>query len=183
MKIKELFITHRVFTISNFLSILRIILIIPLSWFILSDNGDYEYHALILIVIMVASDYLDGYLARKLGQETPLGQYLDPVADKVAILVGLYLLYAKKGYPLAILLFIFLREIVGTFYGMFLLTKRNLLGKPNYWGKTGVFAIAISGIWYLMGWPYKEWTNLPVLFLLTGGVISYFIRYRRTVWK
>ncbi|MES0488935.1 MAG: CDP-alcohol phosphatidyltransferase family protein [Leptospirales bacterium] len=183
MKIIELFITHRVFTLSNFLSLSRIIFILPLSYFILYEGENYNYYALLIVSLMVASDYFDGALARKLGQETPLGQYLDPVADKIAILIGLYLLYAKRDYPLAIFLFIFLREVVGTFYGMFLLTKRNLLGKPNYWGKVGVFAIAISGVWYLMDWPHKEWTNIPVLFLLTGGIISYFIRYRRTVWK
>jgi cardiolipin synthase len=55
-----------------------------------------EWDALALVVLMVAgvTDFLDGYLARKLNQQTALGEILDPVADRLyilAVVIGLFL--------------------------------------------------------------------------------------------
>lgn len=140
-----------------------------------------NYEALAIALVMVATDFFDGRLARAMGQESALGQYLDPIADKVAALGGLYLLYLKRDYPGWILLYIFLREVYGSFFGMFLLLRRNTMAKPNYWGKAGVFFIAVSGIAYLVAWEYRKWTDIPVVFCLTGGIIAYWIRYYKTI--
>ncbi len=182
MKLKELF-TARIFTISNFLSLLRVFLLIPLAYLMINEPpGDIQnFEALAIALVMVSTDFFDGWLARALGQESALGQYLDPIADKIAVLVSLFLLYIKRDYPGWLLLYIFLREVYGSFFGMFLLIRRNTLGKPNYWGKAGVFFIAISAIAYLMEWPYRKWTNVPVVLSLTGGIIVYWNRYYLTI--
>lgn len=184
MTLRDLF-HHRVFTFSNFLSFSRIILLVPL-WYLLwgeQYKHEHRYETLAIGLVMIATDFFDGFLARKLGQETPLGQYLDPIADKIAILGGLYLLYLKRNYPLWILLFIFLREIFGSFFGMYLLTRHNILGKPNYWGKAGVFFISLSAIWYLMEYPMPWISDIPVIILLIGGIITYSNRYVRTIFN
>jgi Phosphatidylglycerophosphate synthase len=65
---------HRYFTISNFLSASRIFLVIPMGYCLVLD---FPYHRLWtagIIVIAVATDLLDGFLARKLHQVTDLGQ-------------------------------------------------------------------------------------------------------------
>jgi CDP-diacylglycerol--glycerol-3-phosphate 3-phosphatidyltransferase len=182
MTIRDLF-SHRVFTISNFLTFSRILLLFPLWFLVINDDYDQEYRyvSLLIALTMIATDYFDGFLARKLGQESALGQYLDPLADKVTILAGLYLMYLKRGYPLAMFLFIFFREVYGSFFGIFLLLRRNTLGKPSFWGKAGVFFISISALWYLMDLPMKALTNIPVVVTLTGGIITYSFRYARTV--
>ena len=106
MTVRDLFKTYRVFTISNFLSILRVLLV-PLVWYYLANienNPDFRVYAVLVSAFMVITDFLDGHLARKLGQETPLGQYLDPIADKIAILTILYLMHFYADYPLWIVL-------------------------------------------------------------------------------
>jgi CDP-diacylglycerol--glycerol-3-phosphate 3-phosphatidyltransferase len=55
--------------------------------------------ALVLFVLVAASDWLDGYLARKYGQVTPLGRILDPFVDKVAV-CGAYIMLLKA-HPIA----------------------------------------------------------------------------------
>jgi phosphatidylglycerophosphate synthase len=130
---------------------------------------------------MILTDYLDGFLASKLGQETPLGQYLDPVADKITILIALFLLYLKREYPLWLFLIILGREVFGSFFGVFLLTKRNIMGKPNLWGKTGVFVISISAMLYLINSPYKKSLDFIILAILIIGLLAYSIRYIRTI--
>jgi len=184
MTIRDLF-THRVFTVANLLTFSRIILLFPLWYFIMNEEKSsyYQNISMGIAITMIATDFFDGYLARKLGQESALGQYLDPVADKVTILAGIYMLYLKKDYPLWLFLFIVFREVYGSFFGAFLLLKRNTLGKPSLWGKAGVFFISISALWYLGEWPYQWIADIPVVVTLTGGLISYSMRYSKTIFN
>ena len=76
--------TSRVVTIPNVLSILRLCLLPVFLWLLLGPEKDGLAAA--VLMFMGFSDYLDGYLARKLNQTTVLGQILDPVADRLYIL-------------------------------------------------------------------------------------------------
>lgn len=79
-------------SIPNFLTALRIVLIpIMVILFYLPFDGHYIVTAIVLAVASV-TDWLDGYLARKLKQTTPFGAFLDPVADKLIVAVALVLL-------------------------------------------------------------------------------------------
>ena len=51
--------------------------------------------AFVLFVVAAASDWLDGYLARRLRQVSPLGAFLDPVADKLIVATALVLIVSK----------------------------------------------------------------------------------------
>lgn len=179
MTFRELF-SYRVFTISNFLTFSRIPLVVPL-WLFLDQNKNL--FALLIIFLMALTDFLDGFLARLLNQQSPLGQYLDPVADKVAILLGTLALVIYREYPLWLYLLILLRELWGTGMGLFLMLKRNVLGKPNYWGKAGVFVTTISGIFYLLNLPHKDLSALVVLFVISGGVAAYSKTYWRSIFR
>ena len=83
-------------TIPNQLTLLRVGLIpvfvlvfyLPFSW-----NNEL---ACVLFTVAALTDMLDGYLARKLDQSSPLGAFLDPVADKLMIAVALVLLVQKN---------------------------------------------------------------------------------------
>lgn len=48
--------------------------------------------ALAILALMAVSDVLDGFLARRLRQETPLGRFLDPIADKLLVICAVVLL-------------------------------------------------------------------------------------------
>ncbi|MBV6494129.1 MAG: CDP-diacylglycerol--glycerol-3-phosphate 3-phosphatidyltransferase [Turneriella sp.] len=184
MTVRELF-TYRILTVSNVLSISRI-LGIPAMWYILAHPHGIDQirlYTFLTLLFMAATDFFDGYLARKLGQETPLGQYLDPIADKIVIISGLFLLVVYRDFPLWVTILVALREIAGTVGGGFLLIKRNVLGKPNYWGKVGVAMVSLSGLFYLFSWPLREYTIPPLLFVFAGGVFAYARTYGRTVFK
>ncbi len=79
-------------TIANGLTVLRILLLpifvglfyLPLSWSPLLAAGMFLFLAL--------TDWADGYLARRFSQETAVGAFLDPVADKLAVAMALTLL-------------------------------------------------------------------------------------------
>jgi len=85
--------------IPNILTLLRIVLIpvfvllfyLPLEW-------AREICALVFSVAAI-TDWLDGYLARRWGQVSPFGAFLDPVADKLMVAVALLLLVQAEPTP------------------------------------------------------------------------------------
>ena len=93
----------------NLLTLLRLSFI-P---FIVSSilEGHYEV-ALTLFVLAGISDALDGVLARSLGQRTKLGEYLDPIADKMLISTLFLILSATHRIPWRITAIVFGRDII-----------------------------------------------------------------------
>ncbi|RYU11613.1 CDP-alcohol phosphatidyltransferase family protein [Nocardioides iriomotensis] len=75
---------RRVLTIPNVISIVRLAGVPLFLWLILVPEADGW--ALLVLALSGISDYLDGYLARKLNQTSKLGEILDPVADRLYIL-------------------------------------------------------------------------------------------------
>ena len=79
----------------NRITIARILLVAPLVICLLNINigwSGWRHLALGLFTVMALSDALDGFLARRLKEETPLGRFLDPVADKLLITSAIVLL-------------------------------------------------------------------------------------------
>ena len=80
--------TTRVLTIPNFLSILRLAGVPLFLWLVLGPEEDGW--ALGVLMVSGVTDWLDGYLARRLHQTSQLGQILDPVADRLYILAVVF---------------------------------------------------------------------------------------------
>lgn len=81
--------------IPNLLTLFRIFLI-PVMVLVFYLDFEYRYFVTAaLFVIAGLTDWLDGYLARKLDQSTPLGAFLDPVADKLMVAIALALLIER----------------------------------------------------------------------------------------
>lgn len=73
----------------NFLTLLRIIGVIPLILFIRWNAFWPSLGALLLFLPLAATDYFDGRMARKWGQVTTLGKFIDPLADKLFLIFPL----------------------------------------------------------------------------------------------
>lgn len=91
---------------ANRITILRILLIGPFVICMLKTNGPglagsmrnlIRYAAIFVFFVMAVSDGLDGFLARRNGQGTKLGAFLDPTADKLLITCACLLLASKRG--------------------------------------------------------------------------------------
>ena len=83
---------NRVWTVPNLISMARLAGVPVFLWLVLGPEADGW--ALGLLMLSGITDYLDGYLARKLNQTSRLGQVLDPVADRLyilAVVIGLAL--------------------------------------------------------------------------------------------
>ena len=188
-----------VLTIPNALSVLRIFLLPPfLHYSILFEKHPERVDLLLinlsLIVFGMLTDFLDGFIARVFNQKSPLGQYLDPVSDKVVTIGAFYILVTHYSYPAWMFLYYLFRELLGTLGGSYLFLKHRILGKPNWWGKWGVALVGLSVFWYIPQ-PYlhlhlpgdhillKPWISVYFLgFVLTGGVIAYARTYLPVVF-
>jgi CDP-diacylglycerol--glycerol-3-phosphate 3-phosphatidyltransferase len=85
--------------LANFMTILRILAIpVFIGIYYMDFRGHYLVSSLIFILACL-TDWLDGYLARKLDQCTPFGAFLDPVADKILVTVALVMLAANFATP------------------------------------------------------------------------------------
>jgi cardiolipin synthase len=88
----------RIWTVPNLLSALRLLLLPVFLWLVLGPEADGL--AVLVLVVSGLSDYLDGYVARKLDQTSRLGAILDPVADRLYILATVIGLAARDIIPL-----------------------------------------------------------------------------------
>ena len=194
MQFRDVF-QERVFNISNCLSVLRILLLPVFVYYSATyvqepARDDLFYPLIAVIVAGSLSDFLDGFLARLLNQETMLGRYLDPVADKLTGTVALLTLVCYYNFPLWVLLVHIGREIGGVWMGTFLYFKRDMQGKPNIWGKLGVTLIALCVLWYVLtprlglSFPPEHWLLHPEItaWALAGVLIAGIVAYWWTYW-
>ena len=142
-------------TLPNLLTIARLIL----APFIFAAivNGR-QVLALTLFALAALTDGLDGLLARSIHQATPLGAYLDPIADKV-LLSGVYISLAAAGsIPSWLVVLILGRDIfLLATSGFALLFTAYREFRPSVWGKASTFTqIACATMWMTqnaLNWP------------------------------
>ncbi len=87
------------FNIATWLTLLRIALIPFLLLFFYLPWPNARIVCALIFVLASLTDWLDGYLARKLGQTTAFGAFLDPVADKLIVAAALVLLVQNDPEP------------------------------------------------------------------------------------
>ena len=124
--------------IPNTLTGFRIVLI-PFFCVLFIMGPQYYPYAGIVLVLSGLSDMFDGFLARRLHQETELGKILDPVADKLtlgAVVISMWFVY-HKNYPWITLALgiMFLKELLMAIGGLVIVTKGRKLVKAKWWGK------------------------------------------------
>ena len=184
MKIKYLF-QEKIFTISNFLSILRIFIAPIVVYFIylehITGDSTYRFHQLIFFLIIVVSDFFDGFLARTFNQISQLGQFLDTIADKICLLGIGGSLVIYKGFPLWMLIVGLCREFFFVLSAFLLFYRRDIEVKPNILGKISVLCMALSAIVYLLSLDYIVFQNISIkelsillilIFYITGSILN-----------
>lgn len=111
--------------IPNLISLARLLAVPVILWLILTNK---QTAAFWLFLIAALSDAVDGYLAHRLGAETALGAYLDPIADKF-MLVSVFIVFGVRGdLPVWLVILLVFRD--------FLIIGGALVGKildPGFW--------------------------------------------------
>jgi cardiolipin synthase (CMP-forming) len=85
--------SDRIWTIPNFISAARLLLVPAFIWAFLTGANVL---GVVLLVVIGTTDWVDGFVARRFGQVSELGKLLDPLADRIAI-VAVLVVFAVKG--------------------------------------------------------------------------------------
>lgn len=159
--------------IPNLISLFRI-LIIP--FFIWTLKEDKIGVSLIIFSSAVVSDFIDGFLARRIPQKNPVGSLLDPLADKFLLMTAFFCLYAFKNLqlniPFWVLLVVVSRDLIillGT--GLIFVMGTKIEVKPTVWGKMTTFFQMFTIISVLLKFHFSfVFWNVAVIFTIISGV-------------
>ena len=116
------------------------ILGIPITFFIID----------VIFIIASITDKLDGYIARSRNQITTFGKFLDPIADKILVIISMMLLIEFGKIPSWIPAIIIMREFIVSGYRLIAVEKKGKVIAASVWGKlktvTRMIAIMLAFI-------------------------------------
>jgi cardiolipin synthase len=137
----------QIFTAPNQLTLLRMVFV---PFIVIELVEGRFFWALVLFVVAGFSDGLDGLLARKLGQQTLLGQYLDPIADKLLLSTMFLVLSILHRIPWKFTVLVFSRDISILAASAVLFAIAGLRNfRPSIFGKANTFS-QIAAVFFVM---------------------------------
>jgi len=184
-----------VLTIPNLITFSRLLLLVPLFYFLKQGTEGYgNSWALAIIGLALLTDILDGFLARVLKQATDWGRLFDPLADKIWIAgLGIFLAlpWRANPLPLGFLILVLFRDVAIVLCGIHAYRRRRVVLEANFLGKMSMFLTALTLISYTVNFESSEtfpWAQpqiilwISVIFLVVSG-LAYFARYWTLVFS
>ncbi len=178
--------TNQILNLPNILTMMRIAIIPLLAALLLSPSRSAGFWAAALFAVASTTDWLDGYLARRMGIVTIFGKFLDPIADKLIVMAALIMILPFNRVPAWIVLVILAREIVitglrGIASSEGIIIVASDLGKY----KTIFQIVAILGL--LLHYDYSWFFGIPHTLLTVNmhnvGMFYLWIATVLTVWS
>lgn len=179
--------TDRTFTVPNLLSMARLLGVPVFLWLILVPEADGW--AVLLLLVAGATDWLDGYLARKWNQISRLGQLLDPIADRLYILATLIGLLLRDIIPWWLVALLISRDVLMAAV-LAVLKRQGITGLPvHFIGKAATFNLlyafpllllgdgpgTVALVCKVAGWAFAIWGTA----LYWWGAVLYIEQARR----
>ncbi|RKF24386.1 CDP-alcohol phosphatidyltransferase family protein [Micromonospora globbae] len=131
--------TGRVLTVPNMISFLRLLGVPLFLYLLLVAHADVA--AIVVLAVGGTTDWVDGWVARRLRQVSRLGELLDPLADRLYILATLVAFTAREVVPWQFTAALLARELL--LLGSLAVLRRYGYGPPpvHYVGKTATFVL------------------------------------------
>ena len=175
-------------SLPNAITLARLACVPVIVWLTYSPGTGGLSVAASLFTLAVASDWLDGYLARRLRMRSAFGTFMDPLADKVMILCLLFVFADRGLVPTWLALLNMAREFAVTAVRHTISSQAgavgaNWMGKTKFCLQTGFVALAYA---YLMldsgGRSMPGGTGLLFWSLLAITAVSYAFLLRFILW-
>ncbi len=159
----------RPLTIPNLVGYARLAAIPVFLYLALSSNDGRTAASSILFLVISASDYLDGFLARATGQYSRMGALLDPVVDRLTVLAGIVVTWKFELLPRWALAVLAVRELVTLVLAQLAL-RRGIDLEINWVGRWSVW-LTMGGIFLALA--TNAWIG-PAMFLvgLVGSLLA-----------
>lgn len=143
--------SRRVWTIPNAISLARLLLIPVFVWLLSNDGA--EGWGIGLLVLVVASDWVDGYIARRTNSVSDLGKLLDPFSDRIVIAAALITFTVQGVFPLWATVAVVGRDVLILAAGIAALAIAHRSIAVRWIGKVATFDL-------MVGIPMVAWGGL-----------------------
>ena len=167
--------TNAVITLPNGVSFLRLLTVPVFGWLIIMGH---DVAAVVLLMVFGATDWVDGYLARRLKQRSPLGARLDPIADRLYILAAVIALLVRGIVPLYFVILLVARDVMLALL-VPALKKHGMVALPvNWMGKAGTMFLLMAFPLILLGAPESldlVWAHWSGWLLGWAGAAAYWV--------
>ena len=177
-------------TIPNAITLVRLLLL-PVFLYVLFGL-DNRAAASVMLGVLSSTDWVDGYLARRLGQVSEFGKVFDPTVDRLLFVVATTAIIIDGSIPLWFAIAVLVREVL---VGLMMVVATVVFKMPRidvtYWGKLATFLLMFAVPGFLMGnsgtfvadgFQAASWiVGIPGLILSYWNAIAYIPQVLRAV--
>lgn len=159
----------------NAISVARLACIPVFVWLLLAEERRTE--AAVLLGVLGATDWVDGWIARRFDQVSELGKILDPTADRLMFLVAIVSMVIDGSVPLWFAVLTLVREAVISVVALVLgaLGARRI--DVTWLGKTSTFGLMFAFPLFLAGHAGLSWSEAAEVAAWVIGVPSLVLHY------
>lgn len=165
-------------TPANIVTCIRVALV-PV-WLLLAELNAPAVIIFALYLLISFSDSLDGYLARSRGEVTDFGKFLDPIADKLVVVVVMSFMLEHGGMPIWSLFIVVLREFLVSGLRMVVAAEGEVIAASGL-GKAKT-ATTLVGLGILLSVPIFPWEAFQT-FLTVVGQLTMLAAVVLTAWS
>ena len=165
----------RVLTVPNLISLARLACVPLFLWMYI--GRDEPIAAAVLLAVLGATDWIDGWIARRYDQGSELGKVLDPVADRILLLSAVIALLVEGDVPVWVGVLILAREAMVSIAVLALAAAGARRIDVQWAGKAGTLCVMFALPAFVLSerWSFASWfTTLAAWgFTIVGLVFSY----------
>ncbi|MGO9581746.1 MAG: CDP-alcohol phosphatidyltransferase family protein [Acidimicrobiales bacterium] len=148
----------RVWTVPNMISFARIVLLGLFCWLLFGP--DLRIAATVVLMVVGATDFLDGFLARRLHQVSTLGKVLDPLADRLVLVTGVIAITVYGAVPVWLAVVVLGREVLVSAAVMVLAALKVRRIDVLWVGKAGTFGLLCCFPLFLLTDERATWATV-----------------------
>lgn len=174
-------------TFPTILSASRIAFLIPLSICLFSEFEHHRLWAGAVIILGVATDFLDGFLARRWREVSELGKIVDPLADKISVAALAVMLVLLGDLPAWFFVLLIVRDGAIVLGGSYIRKRKGIITQSNWPGKVAVTFVAL--LLFVLTVQVQElnvfvplllWSSVLLLILSSGIYVQrLFVGFRK----
>jgi cardiolipin synthase (CMP-forming) len=147
----------RILTVPNFVTALRLFGIVVFVWLLFGARD--QTAAAILLAVLGATDWVDGFVARRFNQVSTVGKVLDPVADRILVATAVISILVQGAAPLWFGIATIAREVVVSAAVLVLASLGSERIDVLFIGKAGTFGLMFAYPTFLLGHGNAGWQD------------------------